>query len=145
MIAGNSQTGGTSAVGVGVLVDGNAVGATVAEGHFVNVINAFNTSDTLGEGNGYYNNNGATLSVRYGNTREQHSGMAVDFLEVTPIESLNVDPLFRAMTGQPAFWGVQLTAESECIDSGDPALSDADGTRSDMGAYGGPAGENWGE
>lgn len=34
-----------------------------------------------------------------------------------------------------------LEPDSECVDAGDPELDDADGTRSDMGAYGGPGGE----
>ncbi len=35
---------------------------------------------------------------------------------------------------------LHLQATSPCIDAGDPAFSDPDGSRSDMGAYGGPYG-----
>ena len=34
----------------------------------------------------------------------------------------------------------ELESDSPCIDTGDPAVSDVDGSRSDMGAYGGPVG-----
>ena len=34
----------------------------------------------------------------------------------------------------------ELESDSPCIDTGDPDISDADGSRSDMGAFGGPAG-----
>ncbi len=34
----------------------------------------------------------------------------------------------------------QLTSASACVDAGDPALLDVDGSRADMGAYGGPNG-----
>lgn len=35
-----------------------------------------------------------------------------------------------------------LSSGSPCINSGDPAIDDEDGSRSDMGAYGGP-GSDW--
>lgn len=49
------------------------------------------------------------------------------------------DPLFR----DPENGDYHLTTGSPCIDTGDPdpAYNDINGTRNDMGAYGGPAGE----
>lgn len=46
------------------------------------------------------------------------------------------DPLFKDMTGG----NLQLAYGSPCIDAGDtnPVYNDPDGTRNDMGAYGGP-------
>jgi len=41
----------------------------------------------------------------------------------------------------PNFGNYHLGAGSPCIDTGDPALLDADGTATDMGAYGGPYGD----
>jgi len=43
----------------------------------------------------------------------------------------DVDPLFENE-------GYTLSQNSPCIDSGNPNITDLDGTRSDMGAYGGP-------
>ena len=48
--------------------------------------------------------------------------------------NIDADPLFVS----PEEEHFSLMAGSPCIDTGDPDLSDPDGTRSDMGAYGGP-------
>jgi hypothetical protein len=41
----------------------------------------------------------------------------------------------------PSAWDLSLASDSELIDVGDPAITDTDGTRADIGAYGGP--EAW--
>ena len=46
-------------------------------------------------------------------------------------DGLNVDPRFLD------FLSFKLSPDSPCIDAGDPAILDIDGSRSDMGAYGG--------
>ena len=48
--------------------------------------------------------------------------------------NIDADPLFVA----PSDDHYSLIPGSPCIDTSDPALTDPDGTRSDMGAYGGP-------
>ena len=40
-------------------------------------------------------------------------------------------------------WDLTLATGSALIDAGDPAILDADDTTSDIGAYGGPDGDNW--
>jgi hypothetical protein len=50
---------------------------------------------------------------------------------------LVVDPGFA---GLAEGYGYTLDAASPLLDAGDPALSDPDGSRSDIGAFGGPAG-----
>lgn len=45
--------------------------------------------------------------------------------------NLNVDPLFLSVSSND----LRLAAGSPCIDAGDPALSDPDGSRLDMGAW----------
>jgi len=40
-------------------------------------------------------------------------------------------------------WDLTLSSSSALIDAGDTSISDADGTTSDIGAYGGPAGADW--
>lgn len=52
------------------------------------------------------------------------------------VGNIYVDPLFRDMTSN----NFQLYYGSPCIDAGDiaPAYNDPDGTRNDLGAYGGP-------
>lgn len=51
------------------------------------------------------------------------------------------DPLFTNAVGED----FSLRSTSPCIDDGNPSSSynDADGTRNDKGAYGGPTGESW--
>ncbi|MEM6930485.1 MAG: hypothetical protein AAF602_26345 [Myxococcota bacterium] len=43
----------------------------------------------------------------------------------------------------PLNWSLELAVGSSLVDAGDPGLVDADGSRSDIGAYGGPAGDDW--
>lgn len=56
---------------------------------------------------------------------------------------INIDPMFVKDT-IPVYggsWDYHLQAYSPAIDKGDPAILDADGSRSDIGMYGGPFGE----
>ena len=57
--------------------------------------------------------------------------------------NLNVSPRFtswNAGDGDPDNDDLTLTGSSSCVDAGDPAVLDEDGSRSDMGGYGGTAG-----
>jgi hypothetical protein len=51
----------------------------------------------------------------------------------------NIDPMFI----DPAGLDFHLKPDSPAIDAGAPEIQDADGTRSDLGAYGGPRGADW--
>lgn len=57
--------------------------------------------------------------------------------------NISADPGFVAFSddGDPADDDLHLGTASPCVDAGDPTELDADGTRSDMGAYGGPGGD----
>ena len=58
--------------------------------------------------------------------------------------NISVDPDYTDTSStDPADWDLTLASGSSLIDAGDPSLSDADGSTSDIGAYGGPAGEDW--
>jgi len=50
------------------------------------------------------------------------------------VGNISADPLFKA----PDIGDFHLKPGSPCINTGDPAFSDKDGTAADMGAYGGP-------
>ena len=54
--------------------------------------------------------------------------------------NISIDPMFRSygIDGDEDNDNLYLIVGSPCIDSGDPSIVDVDGTRSDMGAYGGP-------
>ena len=46
-------------------------------------------------------------------------------------------------SSDPTAWDLTLATGSALIDAGDPAITDPDGTVSDIGAYGGPGAANW--
>ena len=55
-----------------------------------------------------------------------------------------IDSLFQTFDPglPPAFMDVHLREDSPLRDAGDPAIFDVDGTVADLGAYGGPTGED---
>ncbi|RME46152.1 MAG: hypothetical protein D6795_15740 [Deltaproteobacteria bacterium] len=56
--------------------------------------------------------------------------------------NISVDPRFVDTTGNdPLAWDLHLASDSPLIDAGDPGILDPDGSRSDIGAYGGPEGD----
>jgi hypothetical protein len=85
----------------------------------------------------------ASYNDVWGNLESTFSGEAVDFTETNG--NLSVDPGFVALdlTADPLAWDLTLDPASSLVDAGDPALSDPDGSVSDIGAYGGPAGAAW--
>ncbi len=58
--------------------------------------------------------------------------------------NLSIDPLYAAWSddGDPDNENLLLTGLSPARDAGDPSLEDLDGSRSDMGSYGGPSAED---
>lgn len=71
--------------------------------------------------------------IRYNDVWENHGGNYKGVPDLTGIAgNLSVDPRFM---GQMDF---RLRPDSPCRDAGDPGLLDRDGSRSDMGRYGGP-------
>ncbi len=65
--------------------------------------------------------------------------------DVTGVDgNLSVDPLYTDITSSdPTAWDLTLQAGSPLIDVGDPAILDADGSQSDIGAWGGPGASDW--
>jgi hypothetical protein len=75
---------------------------------------------------------GAAPSWRYNDTYPaSFAGMADPTGSAGNLAS---DPMFA----DPAMPDFHLQAGSACIDAGDPAVTDKDGSRADLGAYGGP-------
>jgi hypothetical protein len=97
-----------------------------------NIINGFLSAICyFGESLGvklYYNN-------LWNNTRIVEPGSAGYF--DSTIGNQYVDPMFADTTS------FQLQAFSPCIDDGAPNILDVDGTRSDIGCYGGPLGQSY--
>lgn len=93
-----------------------------------------NTIVTAADGDSVvYAEEAGAVSIRYSN----FFGNGGDFDGVAdPIGTdgnLSVDPQYTD--------GFRLDAGSPCVDAGDPSVFDTDGSRSDMGAYGGPEGD----
>ena len=58
--------------------------------------------------------------------------------------NLEVNPAYRSTSGDSAAdWDLRLSSGSGLVDAGAPTLSDADGSRSDIGAWGGSEGDGW--
>jgi len=64
-------------------------------------------------------------------------------LESLPAGNLTVDPLFVAYDVEGIPSDYHLTGASPLVNAGDPARLDPDGSRSDMGAYGGSDAGGW--
>lgn len=94
----------------------------------------------MNHGNGAYAEevtDGFTYNDVFGND-ENYGGIQ----DGTGTGNLSVDPKFKSATddGNPENDDYTLTGGSGCIDAGDPALTDPDGSRADLGVYGGPEG-----
>ena len=63
-------------------------------------------------------------------------------LGLLPVSNLTVEPGFLEYTnGLPSEW--HLASNSPLVNAASPALEDPDGSRADMGAYGGEGGDGW--
>jgi hypothetical protein len=82
-----------------------------------------------------------TVAVHYTNLWQNDDNFWVvsgyDGIFDTTFSLLHVDPMFVDSTN------FHLQAFSPLIDAGDPDILDVDGTRSDIGAYGGPGGSSY--
>ncbi len=124
----------TNVTVAGCAGDGIGVGAAVAAGiDLVNVISAFN---------GGYGVNEQILPVAVGNSATWANALG-GYSQSNPVGAngnIDADPMFvsySAFTSSDT-WDLSLQAGSPCIDAGNPAILDADGSVSDMGYYGGP-------
>lgn len=120
---------------VGCDNDGVGVGAAIASNIFLtNVISAHN--------GGYgVNQSLLTAQVTYTDTFGNSLGDYAGTNHVGTAGNLDLDPTFVSYSAvSPSdTWDLTLLTGSVCIDAGDPAILDGDGSVSDMGYYGGPA------
>ena len=126
---------------------GGAIYATT--GGAVALINVGMVENTLSGGStsgsaGHFEDGSSSVSILYGNVY-QNTGADADFAGVSdPTGSagnISVDPVYlNRSTTLASGWDLRLDSSSACIDAGDPALTDVDGSTSDIGAYGGPGG-----
>jgi len=101
--------------------------------------------NTATAGGGIYVIGGNTVAMSfcdsYGNTPNDYQGMA----DPTGVDgNLDVDPLFMDQTAaDPLQWNFHLSPYSPLVDAGLFGTLDPDGTRADMGAYGGTEADSW--
>ena len=114
--------------------DGSGGGIAVKEETAITVVNAVISDNT---GAGIYQDSDGTITVSYsdvdGNTRD-YDGSISD--QTNSNGNVSEDPRFS----DPGAGDFTLDVGSPCINAGDPGIDDADGSRSDMGAHGGPDG-----
>ncbi|MFT4978917.1 MAG: parallel beta-helix repeat protein [Myxococcota bacterium] len=115
--------------------DGPGAAAVASKGSLVHLVNSIVTDNTDGpsllvedtdDGEG-------SISVRYSDLFDNDRGPSGMDDPVGANGNISADPAFGA--------DYTLSGASPCIDAGDPSLDDADGSRSDMGLYGGPDGQ----
>ncbi len=119
-----------------VVMDGNYgadTAAIVSKGSTVTLMNSILTDNSGGAiiaGELDDDKTEPTISISYSNLYDNDSG--VDGLDEPVGSNGNIDE-------DPDFTGnYELAGSSPCIDAGSPSISDNDGSRSDMGIYGGP-------
>jgi hypothetical protein len=131
VIAGNHAT-----TGGGLAIDGM--------GYTPDVRNAIIVRNRADQGGGLsVSGDYVTVDLTYSDLWHNAGGDVDGMADPTGTDgNVSVDPRFVAFDPRDKLrtWDFHLAADSPLIDAGDPALLDADGTRSDMGAYGGPDG-----
>jgi len=112
-------------------------------GASIEVTNTNFVSNSPGAGAAAIYANSGSYSIHYSNLYDNSGDYTLydgsgedDLTEWTGLQA--VDPLY---TDASSDWTLQAT--STLIDAGDPNVVDADGSVSDIGAYGGPYGASW--
>ena len=144
-ILGGEQVGGSglfAAFGSGDLsVVNSDFGAGTATGTVVEGIGVhFQWDDESGESLLWTYNNVHTHGE---DTGETNIFFGVD--DPTDDEAGNIsgDPMYSDDDADPTTWVFSVDRRSANYNAGDPAISDADGSRSDIGAVGGPGSDGW--
>ena len=130
IISGNGSSGLSLATGTGVVVNSDIVG----NGTGIHALSAATVTllNTDVSNNSITGSVSATYSNSYPTPPSGWTSMT---------GNLSVDPGYMDVSSaDPADWDLTLSATSPLRDAGDPSLLDADGSRSDVGGYGGPLG-----
>ncbi|HND31791.1 MAG TPA: putative metal-binding motif-containing protein, partial [Myxococcota bacterium] len=123
---------------------GSAGGVRVPAGGTMSIVNSVIAHSSAGSG--ISGDPAATLSIRYGDLYGNAGGATTGGL-VDPSGTdgnIAVDPLFTLLYVDAVYNDdLHPATGSPLIDAGDPGILDADGSISDIGAYGGPYGQSW--
>ena len=124
---------------------GAGIGMNDSSPRLLNVIVAYNEA-TAGHGSALYDVGGSILFVEHCDVTAAPGEDAYDGLYDWTGEfgNLGIAPGFLSVpAGDGAAWDLHLTAGAVTVDAGNPGILDPDGSRSDMGAYGGPGAGSW--
>jgi MYXO-CTERM domain-containing protein len=121
----------------------SAGGIRVATGGTLNLTNTI--IGWSSDGSGVSIASGTTVAITYGDLYENEGGAVSGADDPTGTNgNVATNPSFVTFADDGAHADdLHLAAGSPVIDAGDPSLLDADGSVSDMGAYGGPKGGDW--
>ncbi|MFN7147293.1 MAG: hypothetical protein ACK4YP_26230, partial [Myxococcota bacterium] len=126
--ASGGSAGGIRVTGLGALDLTNSVIAWSSDGAGLSAYAGGLVSTTY---DAFWENEGGAVSGDYGDP----TGTA---------GNVTVDPGFVSFADDGAYADdLHLAPASALVDAGDPAVLDEDGTRSDIGAFGGPLGSGW--
>jgi MYXO-CTERM domain-containing protein len=123
---------------------GSAGGVRVSDGGTLSLVNSIVAYSS--EGSGVSAGSGASVTLRYDDFWTNASGPTSGGLADPTGSNGNIaeNPLFVSFAQDGLSTDdLHLSAGSPCIDAGDPSTFDADGSRADMGAYGGANGSAW--
>ncbi len=147
-VHGNTASAGAEAYGAGVsCVDAEIVflNSSITENSVTGTDIDGRSGDFGGLGDDTLSNGDpCTWSASYSNVY----GHSVDFMDVedwTGVDgNISDDAVYADVSSSdPLDWDLGLDSSSPLVDAGDPAILDADGSTSDMGAFGGPAAADW--
>jgi hypothetical protein len=109
----------------------------------INVDIIGNSSDSMG--GGIHTDDPSSIALSHcnlwGNIPDDIAGMP----DPTGTDgNISEDPMLLDTSGEfPLDWDLHIGATSRLVNAGDPAILDPDGSRSDIGAFGGPGGDDW--
>jgi len=108
------------------------------------LVNVILTANEAAAGGGIYVDGGAP-AVSYGDVFDNAPDSFAGMVDPTGTSgNIALDPQYvDAAAADPLDRDYHLGLASPCIDAGDPAVADPDGTTSDMGAYGGAQADQW--
>jgi len=136
-----NEVSGRTALGGGLFVDGSAVDYLVVRNS--SIVDSVLSASLSGDGREVYRAdwNSGFLWAYTNVYNSDYDLFETDGDETGESGNLSEDPLHADRSAESVNdWDLHLSAESPLVDAGDPSIEDADGSRSDLGAYGGSEG-----
>ena len=136
-----NEVSGRTAHGGGLFVDGSAVDYLVVRNS--SIVDSVLSASLSGDGREVYRAdwNSGFLWAYTNVYNSDYDLFETDGDETGESGNLSEDPLHADRSAESVNdWDLHLSADSPLVDAGDPSIEDVDGSRSDLGAYGGSEG-----